>query len=91
MVGQTQFHIVGSTTEASDALIPKFLSERGEGLHHVAFRVRDLGRMIQTLREKGLRLVPEKPRTGRNGSRYIFVHPKSTRGLLIELIQRPTE
>ena len=86
MVGDTQFHIVASTEP--DALIDKFVSERGEGLHHVAFRVTDLDAMVSRLRGLGIKVVPETPRTGREGVRYAFVHPRSVHGLLIELIER---
>jgi methylmalonyl-CoA/ethylmalonyl-CoA epimerase len=86
-VGNTQFHVVAST--APEGLIPKFIRQRGEGLHHIAFRVRNLDDVIARLREKGARLVPEQPRSGQHGSRYIFVHPASVHGLLIELIERP--
>ena len=86
MVGDTQFHIVASTKR--DALIDKFIKERGEGLHHVAFRVKDLDEVISRLRGMGIRLVPEEPRGGGNGGRYIFIHPLSAHGLLIELIER---
>ncbi|MBW1787997.1 MAG: VOC family protein [Deltaproteobacteria bacterium] len=86
MVGDTQFHIVSSTEP--DALIDKFVRDRGEGLHHVAFRVKDLDAAVSHLRELGATVVPETPRTGREGARYAFVHPGSAYGLLIELIER---
>ncbi len=86
MVGDTQFHIV--TSNEQDALIDKFVSERGEGLHHVAFRVKDLDSMVSRLRDLGIKVVPKTPRIGREGGRYAFVHPRSAHGLLIELIER---
>lgn len=91
MVGETQFHVVASTSTDPGALIPKFINERGQGLHHIAFKVRDLDEMVQSIRQKGHKVVPEKPRVGRNGRRYAFVHPKSAYGLLIELIQDPAD
>lgn len=87
-IGETQFHIVASTSPDPNALIPRFIKERGEGLHHIAFKVRDLDDLIRIIRKKGLKLIPENPRTGSNGIRYIFIHPKSASGLLIELIER---
>jgi len=87
MVGETQFHIVASTEP--NALIAKFVKQKGEGIHHIAFRVDDLGAVIGKLKNRGIKLVPEEPRTGREGGRYIFIHPKSVHGLLIELIERP--
>jgi len=86
MIGDTQFHIVASNRQ--DALIDRFIRDRGEGLHHVAFRVRDLDATISHLRALGLQVIPESPRIGREGARYAFVHPRSLYGLLIELIER---
>ena len=84
-IGDTQFHIVASTSP--DALIDKYIRDRGEGIHHIAFRVNNLDELIARLKKRGLKLVPEEPRAGKS-SRYIFVHPKSAHGLLIELIER---
>ena len=84
-IGDTQFHIVASTSPGT--LIEKFIQDRGEGIHHFAFRVSKLDEIVASLKEKGVKLVPEEPRTG-NNSRYIFVHPKSAHGVLIELIER---
>lgn len=86
MVGETQFHIVASTEP--DTLIDKFVRERGEGLHHVAFGVKDLDGIISHLKSLGIKVIPETPRTGQEGARYAFVHPRSVHGLLIELIER---
>jgi methylmalonyl-CoA epimerase len=84
-IGSTMFHIVSSMTE--DAVIAKFIRERGEGVHHIAFRVRDMDEAVAGLRGKGFRLIPEQPISfGPSGPAYIFVHPKSTHGVLIELI-----
>ena len=86
MIGDTQFHIVASTSP--DTLIDKFIQQRGEGIHHIAFRVRNLDVIISKLMDLGVKLVPEIPREGREGGRYIFIHPKYVNGLLIELIER---
>jgi len=69
-----------------DSVIGKFLDKRGEGLHHVAIRVPDLGASVERLRASGARLLNE-PRSGAGGHLYVFVHPSSTGGVLIELIQ----
>ncbi len=69
-----------------DSVIGKFLEKRGEGLHHVAIRVPDLGRTVERLRGSGARLLNE-PREGAGGHLYVFVHPASTGGVLLELIQ----
>ena len=83
-IGDAQFHIVAS--EKPDAVIAKYIRDRGEGLHHIAFRVANLEQLIIRLKEKGVRLVPEEPREDEL-RRYIFVHPKSAHGVLIELIE----
>lgn len=69
-----------------DSVIGKFLENRGEGLHHVAVRVPDLVAAVERLRSAGARLLNE-PRTGAGGHLYVFVHPSSTGGVLLELIQ----
>jgi methylmalonyl-CoA epimerase len=69
-----------------DSVIGKFLDKRGEGLHHIAIRVPDLNASVERLRASGARLLNE-PRAGAGGHLYVFVHPSSTGGVLIELIQ----
>src|SRR5215831_4310175 len=71
---------------ADDSPISKFLTTRGPGLHHIALRVPDLNATVERLRESGARLLNE-PRSGANGHIYFFVHPASTGGVLLELIQ----
>jgi methylmalonyl-CoA/ethylmalonyl-CoA epimerase len=84
-IGNTMFHVVSSMTP--DAVIAKFIRDRGEGIHHIAFRVRDMDEMVTRLRHKGIKLVPEEPISlGPSGPSYIFVHPKSVHGVMIELI-----
>ena len=69
-----------------DSVIGRFLAKRGPGLHHVAFRVPDLAATIERMKSTGARLLNE-PKTGAGGHLYVFVHPASTGGVLIELIQ----
>ncbi len=69
-----------------ESVIGKFLDKRGEGLHHIAIRVPDLNASVERLRASGAKLLNE-PRTGAGGHLYVFVHPSSTGGVLIELIQ----
>jgi LAO/AO transport system kinase len=69
-----------------DSVIAKFIAKRGEGLHHVALRVPDLDAAVERLRAAGARLLNE-PRAGAGGHLYVFVHPASTGGVLLELIQ----
>ena len=85
-VGETQFQVVGSTNPAPDAFINKSLKDRGEGLHHIAFKVSNLDETIARLKGKGVRLIPEEPVGARGGGRFIFVHPQSVHGVLIELL-----
>jgi LAO/AO transport system kinase len=69
-----------------DSVVGRFLARRGEGLHHVALRVPDLAAAVARLRSAGARLLNE-PQTGAGGHRYVFVHPASTGGVLLELIE----
>jgi methylmalonyl-CoA epimerase len=69
-----------------DSVIAKFIEKRGEGLHHVAITVPDLNAAIERLNAAGARLLNE-PRAGAGGHLYTFVHPASTGGVLLELIQ----
>ncbi len=70
-----------------DSTIAKFVGSRGPGLHHVALRVDDLGRAVERLTSGGYRVLHE-PRIGAGGHLYVFVHPRSTGGVLLELIQK---
>ena len=83
-IGSTQFQVISSTSP--DGLVAKFIQDRGEGMHHIAFRVKNLDELITRLKNKGVKLVPEEPKEMKS-SRFIFVHPKSAHGLLIELIE----
>ena len=69
-----------------DSVIAKFIEKRGEGLHHVALSVPDLAAAVERLQAPGARLLNE-PRAGAGGHLYVFVHPSSTGGVLLELIQ----
>ena len=70
-----------------ETAVGKFLSRRGPGLHHVAYRVGDIEGTLSELKEAGMRLIDERPRTGIRGSRVAFVHPGSTGGVLTEIVQ----
>ena len=72
---------------APDGVIARFVARHGEGLHHVAFSVPDIRAEIRRLREHGLELVDEEPRPGAQGRLVAFVHPRSARGVLLELVQ----
>jgi methylmalonyl-CoA epimerase len=83
-VGEPRIELLEATEP--DSVIGKFLDKRGEGLHHVALKVPDLIASVEKLRASGARLLNE-PRAGAGGHLYVFVHPSSTGGVLIELIQ----
>ena len=67
--------------------VGRFLVKRGPGLHHVAYRVDDIEAALDALRERGLQLIDETPRVGIRDSRVAFVHPRSTGGVLTEIVQ----
>jgi methylmalonyl-CoA epimerase len=70
-----------------DTPVGKFLAKNGPGLHHVAYQVDDIDGTLDALRAAGLKLIDEQPRTGIRGSRVAFVHPRSTGGVLTEIVQ----
>jgi methylmalonyl-CoA/ethylmalonyl-CoA epimerase len=72
---------------ADDTPVGRFLASRGPGLHHVAYQVGDVDSTLAQLRERGLRLIDETPRTGIRGSRVAFLHPAASGGVLTEIVQ----
>jgi methylmalonyl-CoA/ethylmalonyl-CoA epimerase len=72
---------------AEDTPVGRFLAKRGPGLHHVAYQVADVDSTLAQLREQGLRLIDERPRTGIRGSRVAFLHPAASGGVLTEIVQ----
>jgi methylmalonyl-CoA epimerase len=70
-----------------DTPVGRFLAKRGPGMHHVAYQVTDIEATLQELRDAGMRLIDEQPRTGIRGSRVAFLHPKSSGGVLTEIVQ----
>ena len=83
-VGESRLELLEATSE--DSAIARFIAKRGEGLHHVCLRVPDLTAAVTKLKQEGARLVSDEIRTGAGGHRYIFVHPQSTGGVLLELV-----
>lgn len=73
----------------SDSPVAKFLESRGEGVQHVAVRVKNMEAVLSELKQKGVTLIDEKPRIGAEGAKIAFIHPKSTRGVLLELYEKP--
>jgi len=83
-VGESRIELLEPTEP--DSVIARFIEKRGEGLHHVALKVPDLSKAVERLRTAGARILHD-PRAGAGGHLYVFVHPESTGGVLLELIQ----
>jgi len=84
-VGASRLELLEPTSE--DSTIAKFIAKRGEGLHHVCMRVPDLAAAVAKLKKEGVRLVSEEIKTGAGSHRYVFVHPQSAGGVLLELVE----
>ncbi len=76
---------------APDSPVARFLERRGEGLHHIALQVPDLAAAVARLRAAGVRLVRDEAQIGAGGHKYVFVHPSSAGGVLLELVEAPRE
>jgi len=85
-VGESRIELLEATS--ADSPISKFLEKRGPGIHHIAVRVADIHVALARLRKKGARLIDEEPRKGAGGCLVAFVHPSSTHGVLLELVQK---
>jgi len=85
-VGDTHVELLESLTP--EGPIGRFIARRGEGIHHLCFLVDDLEAALAACRQAGMALIDETPRDGAHGRRVVFVHPKSTHGVLIELSQK---
>ncbi len=85
-IGDTKIELLEATAE--DSPIAKFIEKRGEGVQHIAYRVENIEKALEEVKEKGIRLIDEKPRKGAGGAKIAFLHPKSTYGVLIELCER---
>ncbi len=72
---------------APESTVQKFLDKRGPGLHHIAYRVPDIEAALTRLAATGIRLIDEVPRPGAGGHRVAFLHPQSTHGVLVELVE----
>ena len=84
-VGEGHIELIRPLSD--DTGVAKFIAKNGEGMHHVAYQVDDIDAALDRVREAGLRLIDEQPRTGIRGSRVAFLHPKSTGGVLTEIVQ----
>jgi methylmalonyl-CoA/ethylmalonyl-CoA epimerase len=84
-------HIELLSPLAPDTAVGRFLERHGPGMHHVAYRTTDIDAELAAVRAAGLRLIDEEPRIGIRGSRVAFVHPKSTGGVLTEIVEPAEE
>lgn len=84
-LGETQVELLEPLSD--DSPVGRFLEKRGPGLHHIAIRVDDIRAELAKLKKKGARLIDETPRTGARGCLVAFVHPSSTGGVLLELVE----
>jgi len=84
-MGESRFELLEPMSENS--AIARFIAKRGEGLHHVSLRVPNLTLAVERLRKEGIRLVADEIKIGAGGHRYVFVHPSSAGGVLLELVE----
>ena len=88
-VGESRIELLEATSPES--AIARFIAKRGEGLHHIALRVNDLAATVERLKKSGTRLISEEIKVGAGGHLYVFVHPSSTGGVLLELCEEPPQ
>jgi methylmalonyl-CoA/ethylmalonyl-CoA epimerase len=84
-IGQSRIELLEST--APDGNIAKFIESKGEGIHHLAVKVDNIEKALEELSAKGYQLIDKTPRIGAGGHKIAFLHPKSTKGVLLELSQ----
>ena len=84
-IGESRIELLEPTSD--DSPISKFLEKRGPGIHHIAVEVDDIAASLAKLKSQGMRLIDETPRLGAEGCLVAFVHPASTNGVLLELVQ----
>jgi methylmalonyl-CoA/ethylmalonyl-CoA epimerase len=84
-VGESRVELLQPTTD--DSGIAKYLAKRGAGMHHLCLAVQDIEAAMQQITAEGIELINETPRTRDDGTRYAFVHPKSTGGVMVELYE----
>jgi len=88
-VGESRLELLEATDE--DSPVARFIAKRGEGLHHVALQVDDLSGVVEQLKAAGTRLISDEIKIGAGGHLYVFVHPSSTGGVLLELCEDPPQ
>ena len=85
MVGESKIELLEATNPESP--IAKFIDKKGEGIHHIAFAVEDIKAEIERLKAEGFDFISEEPKDGADNKLVVFLHPKSTNGVLVELCQ----
>ena len=85
LAGETKVELLEPT--AAESAVARFIEKRGEGMHHIAFKVTNIEGLLKQLKEKGIALVDERPRVGAEGGKIAFLHPKSLKNVLIELCE----
>lgn len=85
-VGDSEIELLESTDP--EGAVAKFIESRGPGIQHIALRVDNIEKALEELKQKGIRLIDEKPRYGAGGAKIAFVHPKATNGVLLEISER---
>ncbi len=86
-VGESRVELLAATSP--DSAIARFLDKRGEGMHHVCFKVSNLAGALAFLQQDGMEILPGAGGAGAEGSRVAFLHPRSAAGVLIELVEKP--
>jgi len=84
-VGDSELELLEDMTP--DGAIARHIAKRGEGMQHIAYRVDNIEQALEAMRAKGIELIDEQPRPGARQTRVAFLHPKSTRGVLIEFVE----
>ncbi|MDX1627235.1 MAG: methylmalonyl-CoA epimerase [Fulvivirga sp.] len=84
-MGDTKIELLEAASE--DSAIAKFIEKRGEGIHHIAFKVDDIHSEMQRMVDEGFTLINKEPKRGADNMMVCFLHPKSTNGVLVELCQ----
>ena len=85
-LGESRIELLQSTDP--NGPIAKFIEKKGEGIHHIAIEVERIEETLQKLKEKGVQLIDGKPRIGAHGMKIAFLHPRSTKGVLLELCEK---
>ena len=86
LAGETKIELLEPTNEESP--VAKFIAKKGEGIHHIALIVSDIDGSLEEMKRRGIALIDEKPRIGFEGHKIAFLHPKSTKNVLVELCEK---